>query len=240
MSFYSDSDSELGTHNFICRSPGFTLLEILVAMAILGIVVTTVLGSFNMVFSTTERLDTGATIFEMGKGAVGRITSDLENMFILARPFYQPPGASDPPDPYRFLGTVETAGGTRFAMLRLCSRAHVPLEPAVRESGIAQIVYYVQTRADGTAVLRRADHLFPYPRFEENSRDPALCENVKSLAFIYIAEDGTEMESWDSDSARFGHATPALVVVRLEIGMGAETALFQTTVRLPLVRRKQA
>jgi hypothetical protein len=31
-----------------------------------------------------------------------------------------------------------------------------------------------------------------------------------------------------------------MVVVRLEIGMGEETALFQTAVRLPLGRRKQA
>ncbi len=222
------------------KPPGFTLLEILVAMAILGMVVATVLGSFNMVFSTTERLDAGATIFEMGKGAVGQITADLENIFILARPFYKPPGTSDPPDPYRFLGTVETGSGTRFASLRLSSRSHVPLEPSVRESGIAQIVYYVQNRSDGSAVLRRADHLFPYPRFEENSRDPALCENVRSLAIVYVAEDGTETDNWDSDSARYGHATPAMVVVRLEIGMGEETALFQTAVRLPLGRRKQA
>ncbi len=222
------------------KRTGFTLLEILVAMAILGIVVTTVLGSFNMVFSTTERLDTGATLFEMGKSALGQITADLENIFILARPFYKPPGASDPPDAYRVLGEVDTAGGTRFAKLRLGSRSHVPLEPAVREAGIAQIVFYVQARGDGVAVLRRADHLFPYPRFEENSRDPMLCENVKSLAFVYVAEDGTESETWDSDSAQYGHATPAMVLVRLEIGSGDETALFETAVRLPLVRRKQA
>ncbi len=222
------------------KRSGFTLLEILVAMAILGIVVTTVLGSFNMVFSTTERLDTGAALFEMGKSALGQITADLENVFILARPFYKPPGVSDPPDPYRFLGTVEAAGGTRFASLQMSSRSHVPLEPAARESGIAQIVYYVQTRRDGVAVLRRADHLFPYPRFEENSLDPALCANVKSLAFTYIAGDGTESESWDSDADRYGHATPAMVLVRLEIGSGDETALFQTAVRLPFVRGKQA
>ena len=35
---------------------GFTLMEILLAFLILGIVVTTILASFNAVFSTTENL----------------------------------------------------------------------------------------------------------------------------------------------------------------------------------------
>jgi general secretion pathway protein J len=218
---------------------GFTLLEILVAMAILGVVVTPVLASFNMVFSSTERLDNSATVFETGKSALDRIVADLENIYILKRPFYKPPGTADPPDPYRFQGSEDPLSGTGFARLRLNSRHHIPLEPGARGIGIAEIVYYVQVRRDGVAVLRRADHLFPYPRFEENVIDPVVCENVKSLAFTYIAEDGTEQETWDSDSAKFGYATPVMVLVRLEVGTGDDTGLFQTAVRLPLTRSKQ-
>lgn len=218
---------------------GFTLLEILVAMAILGVVVTTVLASFNMVFSSTERLDSGATVFEMGKGAMERIVADLENVYILDRPFFKPPKTDDPPDLYRIQGSVDTSSGTNFAKLRLSSRLHLPLEPGAREIGIAEIVYYVQMRRDGVAVLKRADHLFPYPRFEESGTDPVLCENVKSLAFVFVAQDGTEQDTWDSDSARFGFATPTMILVRLEIGTGEDATLFRTAVRLPLVRPKQ-
>lgn len=232
-------NSELGTKGGSPPASGFTLLEILVAMAILGVVVTTVLASFNMVFSTTERLDSGASVFEMGKGAMDRIVADLENVYILERPFYKPPKTADPPDLYRIQGAPETSDGTNFARLRLSSRRHVPLEPGTRGIGIAEIVYYAHVRRDGVAVLRRADHLFPYPRFEESGTDPVLCENVKSLAFIYVAEDGTEQEAWDSDSPRFGYATPAMVRVRLEVGTGDDATLFQTAVRLPLVRPKQ-
>jgi general secretion pathway protein J len=232
-------NSELGTKGGALAAGGFTLLEILVAMAILGVVVTTVLASFNMVFSTTERLDSGAAIFEMGKNTLSRIVADMENVHILKRPFYKLPRTGDPPDLYRIQGSVEASSGARFAKLRLSSRQHVPLEPAARDAGIAEIVYYVQVRRDGVAVLRRADHLYPYPRFEENGTDPVLCENVKSLAFTYVAEDGAEEEAWDSDAARFGYATPALVRVRLEVAAGDDAALFQTAVSLPLVRRKQ-
>jgi prepilin-type N-terminal cleavage/methylation domain-containing protein len=49
---------------------GFTLMEILVAIAILAIVVTTVLASFNSVFSTTEVLDENANLYEMAKNCL--------------------------------------------------------------------------------------------------------------------------------------------------------------------------
>ncbi|HSO60423.1 MAG TPA: prepilin-type N-terminal cleavage/methylation domain-containing protein [Desulfobacterales bacterium] len=220
------------------QADGFTLMEILVAVFILGIVVTTVMASFSMVFSTTAAMEEADAAFEMGKNCLNRITTDLENIVIAERPFYKPPKTDGPLDGYRLQGTDENIGGTRFAKLRLASRAHVPLDGNPRE-GIAELVYYVQARADGSRQLKRADHLYPYPRFEERSSDPVLCENVKSLAFLYYAEDGTDSETWDSESEAFANATPAMVAVRLEIAAGDDVFFFQTTVRLPLVRKKQ-
>jgi general secretion pathway protein J len=217
---------------------GFTLMEILVAVFILGIVVTTVMASFSMVFSTTAALEEAGAAFEMGKNCLNRITTDLENIVIAERPFYKPPKTDAPPDPYRLQGTIESIGGTRIAKLRLASRAHVPLGGSPRE-GVAEIVYYVQAGPDGSWQLKRADHLYPYPRFEERGSDPVLCENVKSLAFLYYAEDGADSETWDSESEKFANATPGMVAVRLEIAAGDDVFLFQTAVRIPLVRRKQ-
>lgn len=214
-------------------------MEILVAVFILGIVVTTVMASFSMVFSTTAAMEEAGSAFEMGKNCLSRIATDLEDIVVTERPFYTPPKASGPADPYRLQGTDENIGGTRFAKLRLASRAHVQLGGSPR-GGIAEIVYYVQARPDGSYQLKRADYLYPYPRFEERSSDPVVCENVKSLAFLYYAEDGAESETWDSESERFANATPAMVAMRLEIAAGGDVFLFQTTVRLPLVRRKQA
>lgn len=219
------------------QADGFTLLEILVAVLILGLVVTTVLSSFNMVFSNAETLEATASVFEMGRTCLTRITLDLENAFILERPPYQPPGIDSPPDPYRFQGSAENRGGTALAKLRFTSRAHVALDRP-RSNGIAEIVYYFQAAPGGGLRLKRADNLYPYPRFEESSIDPVLCENVKSLAFEYVDAEGKVFDEWDSESPRFGNATPVMVAVRLEIGDGDDSFGFQTTVALPLVRRK--
>jgi len=218
-------------------SPGFTLLEILVAVFILAIVITTVLASFNMVFSTTGVLEASATVFESGKTSLNRIVHDLENVFVLDRPIYKPPVVDSSPDPYRFQGSVDSFGGTPLAKLRFTSRAHVLLSPS-RRDGIAEIVYYLQRDAAGRLRLKRADHLYPYPRFEERSSDPTLCENVKSLAFEYVDAEGTAMEEWDSETTKYGFATPVMVAVRLEVGEADEAYVFQTTVALPMLRRK--
>jgi hypothetical protein len=91
---------------------------------------------------------------------------------------------------------------------------------------------------DGKLLLKRADNLYPYPRFEERGSDPVLCENVKALAFEYIDAEGASTEEWDSESPKFGFATPVMVAVRLEVATEIDAYVFQTTVPLPMVRRK--
>ena len=217
---------------------GFTLMEVLVATAILAIVVTTVLASFNSVFSTTEALDDGAEIFEMAKSCLKRITLDLKSIYVARRPLYKPPELDQPPDPYRLVAGVQDTGGTGFAKnLRFASRAHVALEQSVR-TGVAEIVYYVQAGEDGRLTLKRADNLYPYPVFEEKGSDPVLCKYVKSLSFKFYDQDGSEFDIWDSDSEDFGYATPKAVGIKLELEKKAASYTFETMVSLPVSREK--
>jgi general secretion pathway protein J len=217
---------------------GFTLMEILVATAILAIVVTTVLASFNAVFSTTEVLDDSANIYEMAKNCLKRMALDLESIHVTQRPIYKPPELDQSPDPYRFVASVQDTGGTGFAKnLRFASRAHVGFEKSSRE-GIAEIIYYVQARDDGHLALKRADNLYPYPVFEERGSDPVLCKYVKSLSFKFYDKDGIEFDVWDSDSDEFGYATPKAIGIKLELANRAASQTFETMVSLPISRDK--
>ena len=215
----------------------FTLIEILLAFLILGIVVTTILASFNTVFSTTDTLENSGKYYDMAKTCLNRMTLDLNALYVAQPPFYKKPELDDPPDSYRIVGANAEASGTGFASLRFTSRAHIPLDGSSR-SGIAEIIYYVQAKASGQLVLKRADHLYPYPPFEEKGSDPVLCLYVKSLAFKYYDAGGEESEEWDSDAADYDHATPAAIGVQLEIGNDSESYTFETTVHLAVQRKK--
>ncbi|MEJ2099501.1 MAG: prepilin-type N-terminal cleavage/methylation domain-containing protein [Desulfobacterales bacterium] len=219
------------------REDGFTLMEVLVAITILALVVTTILASFNTVFSTTEILDENADILEMAKNCMQRLTSDLESIHITQRPLYKPPEFDQPPDPYRIVSTTGDSGGTGIAKLRFTSRAHISLENSPRK-GIAEIIYYVQAGNDGDLQLKRADNLYPYPDFEERSSDPVLCKYVKSLAFKFYNQDGIESDAWDSDSDEFGYATPKAIAIKLELVNKASSYTFETTVYLPMFRER--
>jgi general secretion pathway protein J len=216
---------------------GFTLMEVLVAIAILAIVVTTILASFNSVFSTTEVLDESADLYAMAKNCMKRIVLDLESIHIVQRPIYKPPELDQPPDPYRIVATTKDIGGTGFAQIRFTSRAHVSLENSPRE-GIAEIIYYVQSSDEGPPVLRRADNLYPYPDFEERGSDPLLSKYVKSLAFKFYDAEGSEYDVWDSDSDEFGYATPKVIAIQLELANNSVSQTFETRVLLPLLREK--
>jgi len=216
---------------------GFTLMEILLAFLILGIVVTAVLASFNAVFSTTDTLNTSSRYYEMAKSCLNRMTLDLGAIYARQSPPYKKPEFNDPPDSYRLVGATMDVGGTSFATIRFTSGAHVPLENT-RRQGIAEIIYYAQALNNGQVVLRRADSLYPYPEFEERASDPVLCNNLKSLAFKYIDTQGEEFDEWDSDSSEVGYATPAAIRIALEIGDETISYNFETTVRLATRRAK--
>ena len=216
---------------------GFTLMEILVAIAILAIVVTTILASFNAVFSTTEVLDESADIYEMAKNCMKRMVLDLESIHIAQRPIYKPPELDQPPDPYRLVATTEDIDGTGFAQIRFTSRAHVRLEKSLRE-GIAEIIYYLQPGEVGLPVLKRADNLYPYPDFEKKGSDPVLSKYVKSLAFKFYDKEGLEFDVWDSDSEEFGYATPMAIGIKLELANKTASHTFETMVSLPISREK--
>ena len=216
---------------------GFTLMEILVAFLILGIVITTILGSFNVVFSTTDALENSGQYYEMAKNCLYRMTRDLDVLFVTQPPLYKKREFDDPPDPYRIVSTLSDINGIGFANLRFASSAHIPLDN-INIGGIAEIVYYVQAKNDGRLVLKRADHLYPYPPFEERSGDPVLCQDVKSLAFKYYNAEGEVSEEWDSDADQNSYATPTAVGIQLEIGNESKSYTFETTVRLPVYRKK--
>ena len=218
-------------------SNGFTLMEILLAFLILGLVMTTLLASFNAVFSTTDTLNNSSRYYDMAKNCLNRMTLDLKALYVQQSPLYKPPDFDDPPDPYRIEGSTTDVGGTSFAAIRFTSSAHIPLEKSKR-GGIAEIIYYIQAKNEGQLVLKRADHLSPYPPFEENGGDPALCNYLKSLSFKYIDADGSESDEWDSDSDEYGYATPAAVRIQLEIGNETRSYDFETTVRLAVQRKK--
>ena len=217
-------------------SRGFTLLEILTAIFILAIVVSLVMVAFDGIFSNADRVNIASDLNEMGCAALDRMAKDLEAIHVMPYPRYEPPQLlDDEPDIYRVEGNTKIVGGHTFAMLRFTSTAHLPLNHDAGE-GIAEIVYYVQEEADNGYVIRRADHLYPYPEFEESKTDPELCEQVREFTLTYFDANGKEFEEWDSESDDTEYGTPRSIKIRLALGDETTPDIFITQIALPIYR----
>ncbi|MFZ0132787.1 MAG: prepilin-type N-terminal cleavage/methylation domain-containing protein [Desulfobacterales bacterium] len=227
--------SQPGRNDFSARR-GFTLLEILIAIFIFAVVITTVFGSFNFVFGKIGIIEESKATYEMAKDCLNRMTADLASAYFLPTPAYKPPKQDSVPDPFRLEGKISTAAGADFGQLRFTAMAHLPLQQH-QADGVAEIIYYVTLDRDGKAALRRSDRLDFFEPRDELAGDPILCENVKSLTFTYLDFENDEKEAWDSDSAEVGFATPRAVRIRLEIGTEENFHPFETTVLFPQYRQ---
>lgn len=220
-----------------CRK-GFTLLEILVAILIFGIVMATIFGSFRTVFSNSAKLAQANADDEIAVSCFARITADLASLYVPQRPYYRPPGINDPPTPYRVVADTFSAAGQDFPRLRFTSLAHTPLN-SDHQTGIAEIVYYVMATGDGQLVLRRSDTLFPYRPFKARSTDPVLCPDITALTIELYDAKGEVHKAWNSDSEDYGRATPRAVRVAMVIGSSVNARHFETTVKLPVFRERE-
>jgi general secretion pathway protein J len=224
---------------------GFTLLEILIAIFIFSVVITTIFSTFNGVISRTEAIKNGTGDYEMARTCLNRMVSDLTAIYVDQKPLYKPPDIDDGPDPYGFVGKEDSTGGKDFAELRFSSTEHLSMTGKI-ETGIAEIVYYVKEINDPDTgnqyVLKRSDTLSPEKRdrnqFEPKDSDPLLCENLEALTFIYFDAEGEEHETWDSDSDGVKYATPIAVEIRLKIANGDDSYQFTTKASLPVYREK--
>ncbi|MEN8243518.1 MAG: prepilin-type N-terminal cleavage/methylation domain-containing protein [Thermodesulfobacteriota bacterium] len=212
---------------------GFTLVEVLIAIFIFSIIVTTVFASHRSVFVSAPIVESNIDLYEMSGTCLGRMAQDLRAIYIAQPPAYQKPEFDADPDPHRVVGAADEGGST--PRLRFASLAHLPLEQSSRE-GVAQIVYYETPVGEDTFRLRRADSLYPFPAFEADERDPVLCEMVKRLEITFLDQEGNEYEYWDSESDEFDYATPVAINFMIELVKDGSTSVFETRVSLPVVR----
>ncbi len=223
---------------YFLTDPGFTLLEILIAIFIFAIVIVTIFASYRTVFSRSGAIDEDIALSEMAHNAIIRMTLDIQSIHLTLYPAYKPPGFNAQPEPYRIVGDTVYIKDKIFPRLRFTSLAHLPFGKD-RRKGTARIVYYIQYDNKDSYVLRRSDNLYPYQPFEETKGDPVLCENIKNLSIKYFDDQGEAYDTWDSESEEFGYSTPVAVEIKLEVKNSSTPFVFRTAIAVPVFREKK-
>ncbi|MCL2669657.1 MAG: prepilin-type N-terminal cleavage/methylation domain-containing protein [Syntrophaceae bacterium] len=214
------------------RPRGFTLLEVLIAVLILGIVMTTVYASYWGTFRVIGETRSDAEAYGIGRTVLDRVTKDLAATSPWAGAFF-------------FQTRVQTLGREEVVRLRFRSRAHLAFREDEAPEGIALIEYRLAEETGKAGyVLWRSDSLFldPGSGWPETPRGGFLLgERIEALTWRFYDERGREYDRWDSEGGLETQQSKAPVTVVVELRLLNEAGRgrpyrFTTRIRLPLAQ----
>ena len=222
------------------KSKGFTLLEILVAMFIFGVVLTTLYTAYTGTFRNIEETQSLASYYQMARISLDRIVEDLETAYIY-------PGSTDVKiqEPMnqssKFIGKDLKFQDRSIDAMFFNSRAHQTFNKDPFGIKMARIGYFFkEVGSDGSFSLFRSDTTEFEQKKRENPEGSILCEDLFSLDFQYIDHLGKSHNEWDSTQDPFKNKLPVIVSITLEFlnkSRNDEPPLrFETAVKLPIAK----
>lgn len=223
---------------------GFTLMEILVAVLILGVLMTTLFASFNAFLSSSTVVTETLAQNERINSLLGHLERDLHALYITLPPRYKVPETGADKDPFRFQGVKEQISGLEFSRLSFTSLNHLSF--GTKEiPGVARIVYYArasQVYQNDRFDLCRSDGLRPYEEIRQTDCDPVLMHGISGFELNYIDANGDVHDEWDSESDTYGYAVPLSIRVKITLWskdtfLGKGKNIIQTEIPLVVGRK---
>jgi general secretion pathway protein J len=219
---------------------GFTLLEILLAIFIFAIVLSTLYAAYTGTFRNIDETESQADIYRMARIALERIAEDVESAYMPSHDVgLKTDGKTS--QPATFVGETAQISDRSADTLLFLSRAHLVFEEEEKNATVARIAYDVRQSEEDEEVflLYRSDT----PGFEEGPEQGAgglvLCDGLHAVDFIYYDGEGQEYDRWDSTNEEFKDRLPAMVSIVLEFvnKRNPEAPLkFVSAVALPLAQ----
>ncbi len=216
---------------------GFTLMEILIAVVIFGVLMITLFTAFNSFISSTTAVSRTLTEDERVRSLLELLEMDLTALYITRPPRYIRPETNSDGDPFRFKGTQEDISGITVSRLGFASLNHLSFG-TMHHPGVARIVYYARANDEEKIDLCRSDRLRPFDDPGESPCDPVLIRNIQGFELSYVDAEGDEQTDWDSDSSTSGYTVPLSVKIKITLKTQGSSRIIQT--EIPLVVSREA
>jgi len=236
--FLSLMNSKFQISNFKFRvSPGFTLLEVLIATFIFALVASAIFTAYTGTFRIIDESESRADIYEMAGIALERISEDLESAYLSN--MAQTPGSDKAnSEMVLFVGEKKELMGRSCGSLRFLSLAHLTFSEEEPVAKPTEIVYYVATKGEeGLLELYRSDTPLGHERPDSESGGLLLCEGLLSIDFTYYDSDGEPHETWDSEEGESKGKLPLRISISMEFADSTNPDTpykFMTGVALPM------
>lgn len=206
---------------------GFTLLEILIAIFILSVVLSTIYASYAGTLRIIHELQDESRFYKTARMTLDRMTRDMTALSRSGREFI-------------FISQKKYIARREFSNLTVWSAGHLAFEDDDASGALASITYFVREAADGSVSLWRSDVAGPKPAaYPEDGGGLILCPEIEALKMTFYDETGREHDSWDT-AATFAiqkGKAPKLVRIELSLANAKRTEKpykFMTQIFLPV------
>lgn len=207
------NDKSDGNMVALVQIQGFTLIEALLAMAILALVMTMVYASFSTAGRNVEQAEAVRDDTDLARTLIARMSADIANAYC----------NQQMQEKTFFYGKKEEAdvGGTRrrFDTLGLTTLTNWR-RPDTKETDLWEVGYFFQEKADGKGqVLMRREK-------RELSKDVApleggteyeLTDRLEELNIRYSSNGSTWADDWDRKNGCDGDKLPRAVEITLRL-----------------------
>ncbi|KAF0158504.1 MAG: hypothetical protein FD159_1121 [Syntrophaceae bacterium] len=186
-------------------SRGFTLLEILIAIFILGIVLTTIYAAYSGTLTVIKELDDDSRAYQMARITLDRMSRDLSSL--------QRSG-----DAFVLQSEKSRIGNREFGSLAFWSAAHLAFEEDGLSGPPASIAYFVKEDKDGGFSLWRSDIVGVKPSTDRKTDSGLIiCQNLQGINLKFYDEGGRDYESWDTASSSESQKGKPPVLIQIEL-----------------------
>lgn len=199
------------------RTKGFTLLEVLVALAVTSIILGTVYAIVSSISSAKQDLENDAEGFQQARVLFSRMAREIRSAYFIA-------GRTDT----LFRGGLDD---NQHYFLELTTTVTAPTLPLA--SGISRVRYELQDDPDlapGLLLLVRQEQSL-LPGGEAGEMESRLTSGVHAFRLRFF--DGSQwQDQWDTAQS---NSLPQMIELYLEIEIDGKIMPFSTTVAIPQV-----
>ena len=183
---------------------GFTLVEILVAIAILAVVLSTIYVSYISTMRIVRSLEYGDEIYYMARITLERMVLDLQS-------------TCKEKDSYEFTTLKDSTGQLPFKGVSFLSRAHLDFSGPGDSMAVAQISYELEgdPESGGFSIIRR--DVLRQGDGSAGGEGYLLCRRLQFLNLRFYDSSGREYPQWDSrmGSEAQRNNIPAAILIEL-------------------------
>lgn len=171
------------------RRAGFTLLEVMIAIGIIGMIVSLIYGSFARTAESKDMIERGNDIYHQMRWALDKMEADLSTAYL----------STNSKSYSIFYGVNRDSGsGQPVDELHFTSFNHLKFNPAARESDQCELSYFVMENPEtGELTLYRREDASPDEDNTEGGEFYELADGIILFNLRYF--DGVDwLDEWDS------------------------------------------